>query len=243
MNQLKSYEPWETGTYEVVGSECHYKGKIIDENNQPPPNEENMLKGTGDEFHHLVYGLGLGAEKPNRIYRRWRKISYEDFRDLEYQSYYGLDFGTKNPTAAMEVKYDGNGVFYICPRYYKPLTDIEKSLSTVIHTDIPEIRKYIDLIVADSAKEAYIKILSDAGYQIQGAIKGSGSVGAGITLIQTFTIYYVSTIELETEYTNYSWSVDRYGKSTDEPIKVDDHLLDALRYIIAYLVGYLHIKT
>ena len=243
VDQLMSYEPWETGTYEVVGTECHYQGKIIDENNQPPPNEANMLKETGDEFHWLVYGLGLGAEKPNRIYRRWRKISYEDFRDLEYQSYYGLDFGTKNPTAVMEVKYDGNGVFYICPRYYKPLTDIEKSLSTVIHTDIPEIRKYIDLIVADSAKEAYIKILSDAGYQIQGAIKGSGSVGAGITLIQTFTIYYVSTIELETEYTNYSWSVDRYGKSTDEPIKVDDHLLDALRYIIAYLVGYLHIKT
>ncbi len=243
IDRLLSYEPWVPDSYKIIGTDLFYEGELISDSNQPPPNEKNILKDTADEYHWRVYGLGFGSEKPNRIYKKWIKISEEDFENLEYVSYYGLDFGTANPTACVEVKYDGNNGFYICPRLYKPLTDMEASLSSTIHEKIPRINKYKDLIVADSAKEAYITILRNAGYMIKGAIKGSGSLGAGITLIQNYTIYYVSTEEIETEYANYSWAVDRYDKSTDDPIKLDDHYLDAIRYIITYLTEYLHIKT
>ena len=40
----------------------------------------------------LVYGLGIGADKPNKIYRGWRPITSNQFDEQDYESYFGLDF-------------------------------------------------------------------------------------------------------------------------------------------------------
>jgi phage terminase large subunit len=52
----------------------------------------------------------------------------------------------------------------------------------------------------------------------------------------------VSDEDIEQEYNSYSWHVDRYNKATDEPVKEDDHYMDAIRYVINFLVKYLSIK-
>ncbi len=242
VKHLLGYEPWESGTYELRGSELFYKDEPISIHNQPPPNEQNIKKGTAHKYNWLVYGLGIGAEKPNKIYQGWREISYEFFDNLEYPSYFGLDFGASNPTACVEVKYNGDGAFYIREILYQPLQDISDSLPTVIKLRCPEIKKGKDIIVCDSAKQNYIDLLLNENYIAMGAIKGGGSVEVGISLVQGFTIYYVRSENLGFEYDNYSWQIDKNGKSVDVPIKKDDHLLDAMRYIISYLVPYLNIK-
>ena len=241
VKQLLSYEPWETGTYEVIGSNVTHKGEPISILNQPPPHKENVKKGTANIFMWLVYGLGIGAEKPNKIYQGWREITNETFEEQEFASYFGLDFGAQNPTACVEVKYNGDGAFFIRERLYTPLQEISDSLPSVIKIRIPDIVKGQTLMVGDSAKQSYIDLLLNAGYLCMGAVKGSGSVESGISLCQKFTIYYVASENLDFEYSNYSWQIDRYGKSTDIPLKADDHLMDAFRYIITYLVGYLRI--
>lgn len=243
VKQLLSYEPWVPGSYEVVGTEIYYKGKPADEVNQPPKHEANHKKGTADEYMWLVYGLGLGAEKPQRIHRGWEKISNDFFKSLDYESYFGLDFGTSNPTACMEVKYDGDQSFYIRKAFHKPLQDMTNSLPHVFKTKIKNYEKGESLIVGDSAKQAFIDALGDLGHMIMPAKKGAGSVEYGIGIIQKFKIYYVPDPDLDNEYQNYSWGVDRYGKATEVPIKMDDHLMDALRYIITYLVEWLQIRT
>lgn len=242
VSQLLSYEPWEPSTYEIIGSEVHYLGSVITQENQPPPHELNTKRKTANEYMWLVYGLGLGAEKPNRIYRGWKKITPDIFENLPYTSYFGEDFGTSNPTAIVEVKYDGNGAFYVYPRFYKPLTAIDESISTTLRNEVPSMRLYKDIIVADPAKKTYIDTMTNIGYMCVEAIKGGGSVGSGITTVQGFTIYYVEDQDFEVEYNTYSWAVDRYEKSTDEPVMKDDHYMDALRYVITYLVTYLDIK-
>jgi len=242
ITQLLSYEPWERGSYEVRGAEVFYNNQPVSPNNQPPRNEKNWKKGTANVYLWLVYGLGIGSEKPNKIYQGWTKISQEYFDNLPYLSYFGLDFGASNPTACVEVKYDGDGAFYICERLYMPLQEIEDSLPTAIQLKVPQIKKRKSYIVCDSAKEKYIDLLLEAGFLAIGATKGGGSIEVGITLVQGFTIYYVPSDNLDFEYANYSWSIDRYGKSTDVPVKVDDHLMDALRYIISYLTEFLRIK-
>lgn len=242
VKDLLGYEPWEPGSYEVDGANLTYNGAPIGIDNQPPPHVKNREKNSADEYHWLVYGLGIGADKPNRIYKGWKKITQETFDDLDYDSYFGLDFGASNPTACMEVKYDGDGAFFICERLYMPLQDISDSLPTMIQLKVPQIKKGTSLIVCDSAKQSYIDLLSNDGYMALGAVKGSGSVEVGITLVQGFTIYYVETPNLTFEYDSYSWTVDKNGRSTDVPFKADDHLMDATRYIINYLVSYLGIK-
>lgn len=242
VKQLLSYEPWEPNSYEIIGSECFYRGSKISKQNQPPKHKLNWERGTADEYLWMVYGLGLGSEKPTRIYSGWNQITPEQFNKLNYKSYFGVDFGTHNPTAIVEIKYDGDGAFYIYPRFYKPLTDIQESLSTIIDINIPSIQKGKSILVCDPAKEQYVQILRNAGHQAMKALKGSGSVSAGITLVQGFTIYFVGTNSFLNEYHNYSWNIDRYGKSTDEPVKSDDHFMDALRYCITWIVKYLNVK-
>lgn len=242
VKQLLSYEPWERGSYKVVGSEIFHNGKPIDNNNRPPINALNYERGTADEYMWLVYGLGIGAEKPYRIYKGWRKIMHHEFESLEYTSYFGLDFGSSSPTAIVEVKYDGDGGFYVCPRFYQPLGEITESINTIIKTRVPQIKCGTSLIVGDSAKQTYIDMLIEGGHLIVPAIKGGGSVNARISLIKGFTIYYVPEENFENEYQNYSWHIDRYDKPTDQPVKENDHYMDAVGYIIAYLVKFLHIK-
>lgn len=243
VEQLLSYEPWEANSYKVDGMIVTYQGAPISITNQPPPNILNIKKDTASVYMWMVYGLGIGSEKPNRIYRGWKVISLEYFNKLDYTSYFGLDFGQSSPTACVEVKYNGDGAFYICPRYYKPLEDIEGSLTTQIKLKIPQIKRGSSLIVADSAKDSYIQVLKNAGHMVAGAIKGGGSIASGVSLVQAFTIYYVHTNDFVYEYDNYSWTIDRYEKSTDVPLKLDDHYMDAMRYIIAYLTAWLNITT
>ena len=121
VKQLLSYEPWKANSYEVKGSELYYNDGLVDLQNLPPPNNKNILKGTANIYMWKVYGLGIGSEKPNKIYRGWKEISQEYFDSLEYISYFGLDFGVSNPTACVEVKYDGDRAFYITERLNKPL--------------------------------------------------------------------------------------------------------------------------
>lgn len=242
VKQLLSYEPWETGTYEVVDAEVFYKGRPITPSNQPPPHIQNWKQGTANIYLWLVYGLGLGSEKPNRIYNGWKKVTQEEFDNLPYISYFGLDFGTANPTACTEVKYDGNGGMYVCKRLYKPLGEIEDSLATVIKTQVKQIKPGKHYIICDSAKEAYIRILQNENYLAMPAVKGAGSIEAGISIVQSFSMHYVASEDLDNEYNNYSWQLDRQHKPIDVPKKENDHLMDSLRYVITFLYDYLGIK-
>lgn len=243
IKQLLSYEPWVPGSYELHGSEIFHKGQPISVENQPPLNELNHKRKTADQYMWMVYGLGLGSEKPNRIYSGWKKINEEVFTSMPYTSYFGQDFGTSSPTAIVEVKYDGDGAFYVCPRFYKPLASMDHSISTILLNEVPMMHINTDLIVCDPAKSTYITNMQSLGYMAVNAIKGADSVGPGIITVKGFTIYYVEDIDFNKEYNNYSFEVDRHEQPTDKPLKKDDHYMDALRYVINYLVRYLSIQV
>lgn len=247
IDQLLSYEPWKSDSYEIVEGEVLYEGRPIAKDNQPPKHILNHKRKTADEYMWLVYGLGIGSEKPNRIYKGWKRVTLEYFESLDETSYFTIDFGTFNPTAILEVKYGGDGDFYVCPRFYEPLTSVDHSMSTVFRNHVDMMIPGEHLVICDSAKKSYIQTMAEIGYLADGALKGNDTVQSGITTVQGFTIYFVENHDLTQgfvkEYVNYSWDVDRYGKSMDKPIKKDDHYMDALRYIITYLVKYLGIQV
>ena len=239
--QLESYEPWETGSYSVVNGVAIYNGKPIDKINQPPPNIKNVMEKTADEYMWLVFGLGLEAEKPNKIFRGWQIIEDALYHDLPYDKYYGLDFGHSNPTAMIEVKYDGDRTIYLHERIYKPQNSMEGSLSDEI-LSVPGFDADKATIVCDSAKRTYVQALRDSGFLAEFAKKGAGSVSLGITILQAFTVYYTrSSIHIDEEQAVYSFKTDRYDLATDEPEKKDDHAMDAIRYVVHWLYFYLGI--
>ena len=204
------------------------KAKIL---SYDPDNPVNVKNKTYDPYMWSVYGLGQKAEKPNKIFKGWEKMTAQQFIALEHETFYGLDFGLTNPTALCEVKYD-DGVFYAHELLYKPEREMENGL--IYELERIGIDKQANLI-CDSASPEKIGELRRAGYRAFGAKKGKGSVFSGISLIQRAHVVYTETSKnFEHEYDNYEWKTDRVGV-IDEPEKVNDHILDGFRYACSHI--------
>ena len=89
-------------------------------------------------------------------------------------------------------------------------------------------------IICDSSNEINEtegRKLRNSGYNIIFAIKGKGSVKAGIELLQKKIVYYTKSSEnLEQEYENHSWRIVQ-GIQLDEPEQGNDHAIDACKYV------------
>ncbi len=197
----------------------------------------NIQQGTANEYLHMVYALGLKAEKPNRIFKGWQTLSNADFEKLPYQSYYGLDFGLSAPTALVEMKFDGDENYFFKEILYKPLNDIKGSLSDEFEQ--LRIEKHIQ-IICDSGNELNkeeSRKLKNSGYNVIQAKKGAGSIASGIETMQKSKIHYTKeSINIELEYEQYSWKIWQ-GIQMDMPEENgDDHSLDAMKYIISWFV-------
>ena len=243
ISKLEGYCPWELGTFEVIDRVVHHNGIPVSEFNQPPPNKENIANQTADKFNYEVYCLGLGSERPNRVFKGWKTCSLDYFNELEYTSYYGLDFGTASPSTIVEVKYDGDRTFYLNQRMYKPSSQMGMPLYEYIKTQIHPTIDANDLIVCDSAKLSLIEDLQLGGLLAVGANKGTGSRERMVKQLQSFKIIYTDTSkDLDGEYFDYSYKLDRYDLVTDDvEDKNNDHLIDATKYIVDYLITYLGI--
>jgi len=185
-------------------------------------------------YHWLVYGKGEKAEKPNRIFKNWKTITDKEFDSLPYSLYYGMDFGFSAATTLVAMKFDGDNSFFFKELLYKPMNQMNGTLSDEIHN--LGIDKRLELI-CDSSNEINKtegQKLRNSGYNVIFALKGKGSVVSGIELLQKKNIYYTaSSTNIEQEYENHSWRVVQ-GVQLDEPEQGNDHALDAMKYVSSW---------
>ena len=218
-----------------------------------PSNPVNIANGTEDQYKWDVYGLGLKAEKPNKIYKGWERMSLEAYNMLPYNDYFGLDFGKTNPTAMTGIKFNGKDEIYINPMLYEPMQSMYDRNTTLAKVLDLLIEKKDILVVDPADKESRLDLVRN-GFNVIMAKKGAGSVEGGIGIVQKFKIYYVweslpkgkdtkMTIyeAFEYEYDNYEWEIVK-GVNLDRPLKMDDHYLDGTRYVITWVCKYLGIK-
>lgn len=185
-------------------------------------------------YHWLVYGRGLKAEKPNRIFKGWTKITDQDFDLLPYPIYYGLDFGMSAPTALVAMKTNGDGSYFLKELLYKPLNEMKCTLSELFEQ--MKIPKHIE-IICDSGNELNqneTRKLRNSGFNAISAQKGQGSVVSAIETMQKSKIYYTeSSYNLEENYENYSWKIYQ-GIQLDIPEETREDLIDASKYVIKW---------
>jgi phage terminase large subunit len=181
-----------------------------------------------------IYGLGITGIVDNRIFENWVKITDDEFDNLKLPSYYGLDFGLSSPTALVEMKTDKEGNYFLKEHLYKPLNQINGTLSDEL-TKL-KIPKTIE-IICDSGNElnkSEGQKLRNAGFNIIFAIKGVGSVVSAIETIQKSKIYYTeSSTNLEENYENYQWKTHN-GIVLDIPEETREDLIDASKYVIKW---------
>jgi phage terminase large subunit len=181
------------------------------------------LKRT-DEALYQIYALGEKAISKSNIYSNWTFVKHRPARFVNYV--YGIDFGYNHPTALVRVYWCEDDI-YIEPVIYESYLTTTNLIDRCNQLGI---EKNIT-IVADYARPEIIAEMNNAGYDVQNANK---VVKKGIDNIKTFGVFCEDDAMLKKEYENYKWK--KVGDFiTDEPVKLFDDAMDAVRYAGTYI--------
>ena len=177
-----------------------------------------------DEALYQIYALGERAISKQNIYDNWEFLKQKPDRFTNY--IYGLDFGYNHPTALMRIYWDEKDIFIEPVIYQSYLTTpqiIDLMEQQGVETSVE--------IMADHARPEIIKEIELAGYNI---LKANKEVNKGITNVKTFKVFCQDDESLKREYDNYRWKKVK-DTITDEPVKLHDDAMDAIRYAVYYV--------
>lgn len=181
---------------------------------------------TYDKNAFEVYALGKWGRSDKTVYSAWRSVDAPF--DSPEETIWGLDFGFNNPTALVKVYIKDNSFCAEEKLYRTGLTNenlIEELKSIIPHNERGNV------IYADSAEPARIEAIYRAGFNIKPAGK---NILNGIMSVKSCGELMItkSSVNLIKEIETYSWKTDLNGNILEEPVKLNDHALDALRYAI-----------
>lgn len=195
-----------------------------------------------------IYGLGIKAEKPNRIFK-WEPIAIQEYYKINVKTYIGVDWGKVDAFGIVEAKYY-DGKLYLHELNYDSENKWENKLTPLERQNIKgidegfvtwlfrklQIPQTID-VICDNNRPLKILALRRAGWERSiSALKKAGSILDGIDILDGLEVYYTeSSKNLEYEQENYSRVVDKYGVVQDEAEDMDNHLMDPTRYIALHL--------
>jgi len=184
---------------------------------------EKMKLSNPDKFKHIVMGGWLDKAE-GVVITNWK---FGKFNPDGLQTLFGQDYGFSiDPTTLIEVAIDiKHRKVYVKEHLYKP------GLTT---TEITQINKTIcgnKLIIADSAEPRLIEELKRQGCNIQGALKGPGSVNSGMALILDYEIIVEeNSSNIAKEFNNFCYA----NKASQLFIDSWNHTIDPLRYVLSY---------
>lgn len=188
--------------------------------------ENSPLKRDAKYYKHIVLG-GWLEKAEGVIFENW---TINHYIDTGY-TLFGLDFGfSQDPTALARVSIDRTGKkIYLkeeCYRKQMTTSDIAAVLldKCGMHSRI----------IADSAEPRLINELLTKGFNIHQAVKGQGSISAGIAILQDYDLVIDQSSEnLIKEANNYAW----HDKKSKVPIDNYNHLWDAIRYAVSDMLS------
>ena len=183
-----------------------------------------QLKQTDPELW-AVYGLGERITNKKNIYNNWSFVTDKPNHLTDY--IYAIDFGYNHPTAMVKIWYNNEKEIYIEPLIYESYLTTPELIERMKTIGIDENIE----IICDYARPEIIQDLKNNGYQAKNANK---NVVEGIRTVKQFNIKAFEDKELIKEYNNYQWK-KQGDKIIDEPVKMLDDYMDAIRYGIMYI--------
>ena len=188
------------------------------------------LKNTDYDLY-LIYAEGKVVPPREKIFIQ--PDTYTEEPKGVKSTYIGIDWGFGNDSCGVvKVQVVGDKDIYVEQVIYEQGLTNEDLIYLLRENDIDKNYE----IVADSSEPKSIEQLRRAGFRIRGVKKGDGSVLFGLQKMRTFKIFIKDTsTDLITEFKNYKFKRDRSGRLTNVP-EGQDHLLDALRYVVMEFV-------
>lgn len=188
--------------------------------------QQNLSGLTGLRRKRLFEGVWAAAE--GVVYPDFDAQQHVKAMDCTgWRTLLGVDIGARNPTAILTIRRAGDGKTHIERETYRrnlSSDDISDLLKRAFDSSEAEVA------YCDPSARAYIETLQRQGYPIEPA---NNDVRFGISTVTTvikdgLTVdpSCVNTID---EFESYQW-MDKGDK--DQPVKANDHAMDALRYCL-----------
>lgn len=174
-----------------------------------------------DENYWRIYGLGLPGISQTTIYSHWQTYNQKDLEGKNIiNTCYGLDIGYNHKTALVKLIETDEGLYFSEVIYASGLTtgDLMEAILKL------ELR---DHVYCDSARPDIIEDLKRRRVLAKGAEK---AVKEGILYLKSKKIFIDENSQnLLEEIKHYRWK-SAGELMLDEPVKVNDDAVDAMRY-------------
>jgi phage terminase large subunit len=181
-----------------------------------------------DIDYYNIYALGLPSKSNHTVFNH-QKVYIDDLPSYN-ETILGLDFGFQHPTALIECNFRED-IVYCKELIYESHLTSEDLVSKMNNIFLERGWSKSMLIVADYARPELIEDLRRNGFNVQNAIK---NVKEGIDAVKTYKLFYHhQSINLAREFRNYKWK-SQGERLLDEPVKLWDDAMDALRYSVLY---------
>lgn len=172
---------------------------------------------------------GLVYKEFNRKYHLYDKLPEDT---IVMERLLGIDFGFTNPTAMVLLLQDRNGNYWLESEWYKTQQTNDQIVETA-HS-FKAHKHYAD----PEAPEKILE-LKKASLNMMEVTKGKDSIKNGVNIVRE--LLKQNKLKINKKCTNIIWEFETYSypeKRPDNPnpeipIKENDHLLDALRYVVS----------
>ena len=197
-----------------------------------PIEELNKAKTTLPQETFSQEYLADFTKTSGLVYKEFsrEKHLYEELPAGEYEKLGGIDFGFKNPAGVLDIRLLKDK-FYVEDEWYKR----ERTEEQI--ADYVKAYKFNE-VYPDPENPSAIEVLKNKSINVREVIKGKDSVKSGINKVREAFVtgrlmINKQCVNLISELEMYSYDEERGDRNENEnPVKANDHLLDALRYVI-----------
>lgn len=199
-----------------------------------PPDEIDKAKEELTEDRFAQEYMADFRKTEGLVYKEFDRAKhlYDEIDDRTFAEYIaGIDFGFTNPTAVIHIKKDRDDNYYITNEWYKTGQTDAQTAEYVAGCNFNK-------VYPDPESPSAIKELRNAKVNVREVIKNKDSIKHGIDKIRELfksnkLFIHRSCENLIFELETYSYPDKKDMRNEEEnPIKENDHALDALRYAI-----------
>lgn len=169
-----------------------------------------------------------GAE--GLVYEAWSRERVCEADTNGWRHVLGVDVGTRNPTAILDVAVAGTGRQHIAAEIYRrnmAASEVVAAIRAAFE------RAGAEAIVIDPSAAGYVRDLELLGYPV---VKADNDRKRGVQLCTTAL---AGGLTVEPSCENFIAEIESYhypdGGHGDDPVKEMDHALDAWRYVTVYV--------
>ena len=213
---------WESFTFTT------YDNPFID------PDEINDAKESSTEDKFAQEYMADFRKQEGLVYKEFNRErdTYTELPDVKIvDKCIALDFGYRHPCAALTLLIDSDGNYYIDSEWYKT-GKTEDEIADYVASQNP------NKVYPDPENQSAIEVLRRKGLNIRDVVKGKGSVQTGIGLVREAFMQGRLKINKEclatiTELETYHYPEgNSKGMMNENPEKIDDDAMDAMRYFV-----------